>query len=267
MKGRALVVLLVSLGMIAGTGLYLRKLHERMRLGEPGVKVGSGALRDETGVVFTNRCVPLPDVAGFQSTNLPIDRTEINALPADTTYGSKYYVRSNDLSVQLNVVLMGTDRTSIHQPQYCLEAQSWRIEKEERIDLPVSSPAPYTIPALKLTTSHVFQEKGKAPVRKSGIYVYWFVSADHLTANQASRMFSLAQNMVEKGVLEVMGLFAGHFLASCRWAVFADQPMLSVTYGSGGPPPPLPRMPSVSHRVGSMAQKIRTAYPAKPPRL
>src|SRR5580698_1389466 len=121
------LVLAAALGMMAATGGYLASIHQRMRLGEPGVKVGPRVLYNETGQMVAQQGVLLPDaVWGFTGANLPVTQAEVDGLPKDTTFGRKLYSR-NRFNVMTSVVLMGSDRTSIHDPHYCLEAQDWRI--------------------------------------------------------------------------------------------------------------------------------------------
>jgi hypothetical protein len=97
---------------------------------------------------------------------------------------------------------MGSDRTSIHQPQYCLDAQGWRIEKTDRVLLRMDHPSPYQVPALKLTALREDKNKFNELIQWKGIYVYWFVSADRLTSDQGTRLWSIAKTMLEKGELE-----------------------------------------------------------------
>jgi len=198
------LVLAAALGMMAATGAYLAKAHQRMRLGAPGVKVGPGLLYDELGRVAASHCVLLPDVVlGLIGTNLQVTQSESDILPKDTTFGRKFYNDPKSFGVQTSVVLMGSDRTSIHDPHYCLTAQGWHIENEKtvRVQLPMDHPYPYKMDALKLTASRTVL-LGQKPVQLKGIYIYWFVSGDRLTANQGARMFSIAQTMMKTGVLE-----------------------------------------------------------------
>ena len=67
--------------------------------------------------------------------------------------GGYYRSPGSDFGVQISVVLMGTDHTSIHQPQYCLYAQDWNVTNTERIALRMERPFPYDIPAIKLTAT------------------------------------------------------------------------------------------------------------------
>ncbi len=47
-----------------------------------------------------------------------------------------------------------------------------------------------------------------------GLYVYWFVAADHLTANQGERLWSIARTMVGTGVLERWAYIS--YFVTCR---------------------------------------------------
>jgi hypothetical protein len=197
------LVLAMALGMMAATGGYLVKIHQRMHLGAPGVKVGPGLLYDDTGHLAAQQCVILPDaVLGIHGTNLQVTLAELDALPKDTTFGRKRYKDANHFDVQASVVLMGSDRTSIHDPHYCLTAQAWHIEKTEQVSLAMDRPKPYELPVLKLTASREWKNKFGPPIELRCIYVYWFVSADQLTSDQSTRMWSIARTMLEKGVLE-----------------------------------------------------------------
>jgi hypothetical protein len=202
MKRSKWLVLAVAMGMMALTGGYLVKVRQRVHLGAPGVKVGPGPLYDELGNLVARQSVLLPDeVLGCKGTNMPVTQAELAALPKDTTFGRKMYLK-NHFAVVTSVVLMGSDRTSIHQPQFCLVAQDWQIEKTERVLLPMDRPYPYDLHALKLTTFRTAENNYKQPIQVRGIYVYWFVAADRLTPDQGARMWSIARTMLEKGVLE-----------------------------------------------------------------
>jgi hypothetical protein len=197
------LVLLVALGMMAATGGSLVVIRQHEHLGVPGVLVGPEIIYDETGKVAARESVLLPDaVLGIRGENLPVTRSELEGLPADTTYGRKTYARKDGSRVVTSVVLMKNDRASIHQPEFCLVGQGWQIIKSERVLLPMDRPYPYQLPALKLTTSRIVLDEHKQPLALRGFYVYWFVSGDRITSEQGARMWSIATRMLEKGELE-----------------------------------------------------------------
>jgi hypothetical protein len=152
--------------------------------------------------VATNGVILPDDPAGFKSWPRPITTDELNGLPRDTTFGRKlYWSPEQNLPVQLTTVLMGTDHTSIHQPQYCLVAQGWNITNSERIVLAMDRPYA-DIPAIKLTATRVRQlTNGQARVENC-LYVYWFVSGNKVTSDEGSRLWSIASSLLKKGEIE-----------------------------------------------------------------
>jgi hypothetical protein len=189
--------------MMAATGGYLQEVSATHRLGAPGVLVGPVPLYGEHGEMVARQSVLLPrEIEGGAGTNLPITGAELNGLPRDTTFGRRFYRSADGFQAMLTVVLMGTDRTSIHQPQYCLVGQNWTIDRTERVQLHMDRPYAYDLPAMKLTTSMRARDKQGQPMMMSGVYVYWFVTADKITSEQGTRLWSIARTMVEKGELE-----------------------------------------------------------------
>jgi hypothetical protein len=188
----------VTLGMIAASMAYLAEIRGTQRLGAPGVRVGAVPLYGAKGEVVTTQSVLLPEtVLGAKSTAEPITDVELNGLPKDTTFGRRRYWLDKDFAPLITTVLMGTDRSSIHQPQFCLVGQGWTIDETEHVPLRIEQPYPYDLTAIRLTTS--IRQQG-AILR--GIYVYWFVSGDKITADQGTRLWSIAKTMMEKRELE-----------------------------------------------------------------
>jgi hypothetical protein len=54
---------------------------------------------------------------------------------------------------------------------------------------------------MKLLTTRDFMSNGK-PVTVHGVYVYWFVADDQLTASHGTRMWRMATQLLKTGVLE-----------------------------------------------------------------
>jgi len=118
MKTSKWVVFAVALGMMAVTAGWLKEFQGRHLLGAPGVRVGQVPIYDEKTNLVSPQSVVLPtNVLGIPSWPLPITTGEVDTLPKDTTFGRRYY-RSpgSDFGVQISVILMGRDHTSIHQP-------------------------------------------------------------------------------------------------------------------------------------------------------
>ena len=210
MKGGKWVAFGLALGMIAATAGWLTELRGRMNLGKPGVKVDPVGLYGADGDLVAPRSVVLPtNVPGFQSEPVPIGPDEVAALPQDTTFGRRLY-RNGGFAAQLGVVLMGRDHTSIHQPQYCLQAQDWTVTHTERISLRMERPYAYDIPAIKLNATQALPNGRMIHC----IYVYWFVSGDKITAEEGARLWSLWKTVLEKGVTERWAYIS--YFATCQ---------------------------------------------------
>ena len=169
---------------------------------------------DAEGRLAGTNVVDLPAaVLDYSSVPLPVSQIVLDALPRDTTYGQRLYLATDQLQIALNVVLMGTDRTSIHKPQICLPAGGWRIDQTRLAFVPVSQPHPYELPITRLTISREVTVPGGAPVVQRGIYVYWFVADNEITAEHGQRMWWLARDQIRTGVLQRWAYVAG--LAVC----------------------------------------------------
>jgi hypothetical protein len=97
---------------------------------------------------------------------------------------------------------MGTDRTSIHKPEYCLPAQGWAIEKAEMDTIAVARPHGYALPVVKI----VARQEAKTPegqkVLRQGVSVFWFVSENKITASHNEWMAHMMKHLVLTGELE-----------------------------------------------------------------
>jgi len=186
---------LVALVLIASAAGLLARLKANQKLGEPGVKT-----RPLPG--SSNLVVVLPERAlDFSSEPIEEDKLVTDGLPSDTSFGKRLYTAPDGFQTLVNVVLMGSDRTSIHKPQFCLTGAGWTIEKTELAGAPVNRPYAYELPVMKLTMFKESVVNGQR-VRASGVYVYWFVAEDAMTARHWQRMWWMARNLLQTGVLQ-----------------------------------------------------------------
>ena len=189
------IVLIVALVSMAAVGAFLRGAGAGRSLGEPGVLV----LKADTpsGLV-----VDLPErVRQYSSSNQPPAEIELATLPKDTSFGRRLYRGPGGQELLLSVVLMGTDRTSIHKPEFCLEAQGWQILRREWATVRVPRPQPYDLAVRKFTSSILMESPGGVSRRLSGVYVFWFVSAERLTASHWERIGYLTLDLLRTGRL------------------------------------------------------------------
>jgi hypothetical protein len=188
------IVYLLLTGVAAG---FILHASANQKLGEPGVRTkplpGSHNLE-----------VILPQSApgyAFQATTQA--EIVVVSLPDDTSFGSGTYTSKDGFHASVNVVLMGTDRSSIHKPQVCLTAQGWKIDESasrvEQVRIP--KPSPYDLPVMRLTGSKQFEVEGGAKTF-SCVYAYWYVDNSHLTAKNLQLMLLMAKDLLLTGVLD-----------------------------------------------------------------
>jgi hypothetical protein len=198
MNRKTLVLLMVALSMIGATAATLTQLRANQKLGRPGVK--TSPLADSSRLQ-----VDMPvDLAGFASETMEVDKVALAVLPADTSFGQRIYKsRTNDFQAGLSVVLMGSDRTSLHKPQFCLSGTGWHIDdaasSEEKIQ--ISKPSPYELPVTKLVASQETTWNGET-VTVRRVYVYWFVADGEFTGRHWERMWWMARDLMRTGVLQ-----------------------------------------------------------------
>jgi hypothetical protein len=203
----------VSLVLIVGLGFFLGYWGRLQKIGEPGVKIvrrdvhlmpqkiGKNDTLESLKIIATNS-VDLPEsVLNYRSGELPLQALVYDTLPKDTTFGQRMYQAPDGLRIQNTVVLMGADRTSIHKPEFCLVGSGWQILKSEEVVIPMLRPIRYNLPAMRMTSRQERQVAGKREVIE-GVYVFWFVSGDKLTARHRERMWWMARDLITRGELQ-----------------------------------------------------------------
>src|SRR5882672_1463969 len=197
-RSKTILAVLV-LVLIGSTAALLVHMKSHQRLGEPGVKTqpmaGSKNLE-----ILTPESLP-----GWTSEILTNSETELLKLPADTSFRVRLYKAEDNFFSQLTVVLMCSDRSSIHKPEICMTGQGWAIDNAHPAveTIRMERPLAYDLPVNKLTaTKQVPVADGKVQ-NVRGIYVYWFVDGEHLTANPNQWMlWWMPRDLLLHGVLE-----------------------------------------------------------------
>lgn len=202
----------VTLAMIFGSAALVAFFQSNLKLTPspvkmedepmPGIDSTSTDKEKSHFIVGTNR-VYLPEkIVDFESKLIPVEKAEYETLPKDTTYGRRLYRAADGFEIVNMVVLMGADRTSIHKPEYCLEGTGWRIDTAERIEIPMDKPVSYTLPATKLMLSGYLVDQQNQKQLRRGIFIYWFVAHDRITAEHRSRMWSVAKHRLITGEIQ-----------------------------------------------------------------
>lgn len=210
MKRQSVIIIAVAIAMIAATALFLGTWQHRQRLGQPGVRVVNQPLQGidlSPGVtntfVASSNSIYLPEkVLAYKSDSSPIPKLVLDWLPRDTTYGQRFYRAEDGFEILTMAVLMGKDRTSIHQPQYCLYGSGWQIASEEATVISMDKPVPYELPVMKLKVTRTDRDHNGKEHTRAGMFVYWFVADQQLTADHRTRMWWLARDLLRSGVLQ-----------------------------------------------------------------
>src|SRR3954468_24104959 len=171
MNKQKAILFAVTLGLVAATGWFLEHLHSFQRLGKPGVKTQSLAGGQNLEVILPE------NVLDCDSEPIPLAEIVTNTLPPDTSFGQRLYKAPDGFRMQLAVVLMGGDRTSLHKPQFCLEGQGWQLGPSSfsSASVPMQRPYQYELPVGKLIGSRDIEVNGQRG-RLSAVYVYYYVA-------------------------------------------------------------------------------------------
>lgn len=196
MKNQKWIILFVALVLIAGTAGALVWLRANQKLGEPGIRATPVA-----GQIAMK--IELPEnAAGFTSTNLPEPQIVLNYLPPDTSYAERIYTAPDGFWVQATIVLMGADRSSIHNADYCLNGQGFTGREKSVVTIPINAAQPYSLPVARWNVSGVFARPDGQRAELHGVYVFWFVADGSETPDHFEFMKRAASHLLSTGVLQ-----------------------------------------------------------------
>ncbi len=189
--------------LMAGGAGVLARFQSHHRLGKPGLVLVDLPLANEKGEPVTTNSIHLPEkVLDYGSKLWPVMLEELKALPRDTTYGRRLYTAADGFQVQVSGVLMGSDRTSIHKPEYCLPSQGFQIKRRIQRTVVIERPHRYELPITRLDGLREVRQPDGKTVRQGAVYVYWFVSENRLSNDHMQRMWWLAADLVRTGELQ-----------------------------------------------------------------
>jgi hypothetical protein len=191
------ILFFVALVLIAGTAGLLVRLKGHPRLGQPGIKAepipGDVAMK-----------IDLPErVLDFSSTNVPEPEVVLGYLPKDSSYTERIYTAPDGFWIQATIVLMGTDRTSIHNADFCLRGQGLNPEEKKIVNIPITGATPYSLPVSRWDVSGVVPQPDGREARVSGVYVFWFVADGEETPSHFEMVVKrLPLHLLRTGVLQ-----------------------------------------------------------------
>jgi uncharacterized protein DUF3485 len=199
MNRQVLLSSVAALALIGGTGIVLSQMRSRQTLAPPGVRTHAvpGSIRLQAD---------LPERALDASSEwVDTDEVTLGTLPKDTSFGHRRYKAPDGFSMDLRVVLMGRDRTSMHKPQLCLPGQGWNIDEiaSTETHLRVQRPYEYDLPVVELIAHKTVSIEGQNQLW-SGVYVYWYVADDAISASTSGlqRMYLMAAKLLRTGILQ-----------------------------------------------------------------
>ena len=210
MKNRQIIIFVVVLVLITSGVGALTWLKKNQKLGAPGLIAAP-----IPGSIKMDFDLPA-HVLDYTSKREAQDKTVLGMLPKDTSYAQRLYTDTNGFQVNVNIILMGMDRTSIHKPEFCLPGQGWKIAKRETVTIPIPGPHPYRLRVAKWTITNLIQNNEGQKQEMHGLYVFWFVAKNEETDSHWQRIWWLTRDLLTTGVLQ-------------RWAY--------VSYFSAGFPP------------------------------
>jgi hypothetical protein len=196
MKNRRWIVFSVALILIVGTAGALSWLKKNQKLGQPGI-------------IFT----PIPDsvqvkidlparVLDCTSSNMPESRIVLSYLPKDTSFAERLYTAADGFRVEGIIILMGADRTSIHNAEYCMTGAGYTDHQESLTTIPIGGPQPYDLSVSRWNVSGDFAQPDGPKVKRHGVYVFWFVADGEETPNRNHIMKRIALKLLTTGVLQ-----------------------------------------------------------------
>jgi hypothetical protein len=202
------IIALAVLGLIGAAAWRLESAGARQRLGIPGVRLVNEPIYAHDGLstnapvlINTNQVFLPPRVLDYGSILAPIAPIVTNTLPADTMFGHRFYTNGSRI-IDFQVVLMGSDRSSIHKPQGCLQGTGWQTISSDPDTVPVDGPVKYDLPVRKLKLVRQVQLPDGKVSNQGGVFVYWFVADQQITSGHLQRMWWMARDLLTKGVLQ-----------------------------------------------------------------
>lgn len=173
----------------------------------------NAATNPESGMVMH-----LPkETAKLQGIEVPVSRLEAETLPPDTTYLKMVYFekflpaqvsRSRQMAVTL--ILAGSDRRSLHEPEVCLDGQGWDLVKRTVIPIELAQDK-LEVMELELgrwarrDDGSLIKDQNGKKIRVRALYTYWWVAKEDSTPHSNERIMRTALNNMFRNVNDRWG--------------------------------------------------------------
>ncbi len=189
---------------IAASGFLLVRLRDHQTVGAPGVKIVRMPLISSSGRLVRTNQVFLPTIIpGYEARSEPVPDTDLDNLPHDTGFGyGSYRATDGSLLALARVVLMGRDRTSIHQPEFCLKGLGWDIREKRTERVRITRPRAYPLEVKRFDAIQILTTPDGRPAQRAGVYVFWFVADGQLTSSHWTRTFWMIRDLLTRNVLQ-----------------------------------------------------------------
>jgi hypothetical protein len=81
--------------------------------------------------------------------------------------------------------------------------QGWRFDEQAThiVSVPLARPVAYELPMMRVVATIDTVDHGQS-VRRAGVYAYWFVDADHFTAQHNEWKWWMVKDLLLTGVLD-----------------------------------------------------------------
>jgi len=164
------------LAFVGATGGLLQYRRSHQKLGQPGIKATAVADSPLMEIGLPER------VMDFVSKPVAPSSQETNMLPQDTTIVKRHYTtQAVTNGISITVVMMGTDRTSIHKPEYCLKGQGWAFPKKEEVKIQIPGSPGYELTAMRWTLENSYKDESGTVHQMRGFYLFWFTAENEIT--------------------------------------------------------------------------------------
>lgn len=206
----------VALGLMVAAVAFISHIRNHQRVGQPSVRLENVPLISDSGRIARTNSVRLPlALEGYTAETVAITDLEFNYLPPDTSFGRVAY-RSLDrqFAATASVVLMGTDRTSIHRPEYCLTSQGWQIRRQTVESIQVPGTNPWSIEVQRFDTRIRGLDAEGRMVERGGVYVFWFTTEGQSTAHHFDRQWSMIKSLLLENVVQRWAYIS--FFSQCQ---------------------------------------------------